>query len=93
MRHKVSGRRLGRDTAHRKALIKNQIADLFCNGQIVTTLAKAKMMRPPAEKLITIAKRGLVNGGYTRIIKLGKRPGDYADMAILMLVSDDEDES
>lgn len=140
MRHRVHGRKLGRDSAHRRALIKNQVADLICNGQITTTLAKARTMRPVAERLITVAKRGLaadekakevharrtvaarlprirtyeddqgyyvdVNvirhlfdevapryaerpGGYTRIMKLGKRPGDNADMAILMLVEED----
>jgi large subunit ribosomal protein L17 len=140
MRHRVHGRKLGRDSAHRRALIKNQVADLICNGQITTTLAKARTMRPVAERLITVAKRGLAAddkakevharrtvaarlprirtyedeegyyvdvdvirhlfnevaprfaerpGGYTRIMKLGKRPGDNADMAILMLVEED----
>ncbi|MFO7539921.1 MAG: 50S ribosomal protein L17 [Chloroflexota bacterium] len=139
MRHRVHGRKLGRDSAHRRSLIKNQIADLYCNGQITTTLAKARTVRPVAERLITVAKRGLAAddkaqevharrtiaarlprtrsfedeqgyyvevdvirqlfdevaprytdrpGGYTRILKLGKRPGDNADMAILMLVEE-----
>lgn len=139
MRHRMSGRRLGRDTSHRNALRKNLIADLICHEQILTTEGKARMLRPAAEKIITLAKRGLVkgaddpanvvharrlaaariarnreveddkgyleevdvikklfdeiapryaerNGGYTRMIKVGKRPGDNADMAILMLV-------
>jgi large subunit ribosomal protein L17 len=142
MRHRVHGRKLGRDSAHRRSLIKNQVADLLCHGQITTTLAKARTIRPVAERLITVAKRGLVAGesdkakevnarrlaaarlprirtfedeqgyyqdidvvqqlfgevaplyrdrpgGYTRILKLGKRPGDNADMAILMLVEED----
>ena len=142
MRHKVKGRGLGRDSAHRKALRKNLIADLICHEQILTTEAKARMIRPEAEKMITLAKRGLVKaetnpadgvyarrlavsrlsryrsvtdefgnseeidvvqklfdevaprysdrpGGYTRIIKLGKRSGDNADMAMLMLINDE----
>lgn len=142
MRHRVSGRRLGRDTGHRNALRKNMIADLFCHEQILTTEAKARMLRPAAEKVITLAKRGLANGaddparevharrlaaarvahvreyededgyleevniikklfeeiapryaerngGYTRMIKMGKRPGDNADMAVLMLVDEE----
>ena len=62
MRHRVSGRRLGRDTSHRKALRKNMIADLICHEQILTTEAKARMLRPAAEKMITLAKRGLAKG-------------------------------
>lgn len=141
MRHRVSGRRLGRDTAHRKALRKNMIAELIAHEQILTTEAKARMLRPAAEKIITLAKRGLVKGekdpaqtiharrlaaariarfrqvkdedgiedvdvvkklfediapryadrpgGYTRMVKLGKRSGDNADMALLMLVSEE----
>lgn len=142
MRHKVHGRRLGRDTAHRNALRKNLVADLICHEQIITTEAKARTIRPEAEKMITLAKRslakqddnpaGVVNarrlaaarlprvrivkdkdedafeevdvvqklfnviapryaerpGGYTRMVKLGKRAGDNADMAVLMLVED-----
>jgi large subunit ribosomal protein L17 len=139
MRHRVKGRRLGRDTSHRNALRKNLIADLICKEQILTTEGKARMLRPAAEKIITLAKRGLAkgaddpaqvvharrlaaarvartrefededgyleevdvvkklfddiaprfserNGGYTRMIKVGRRPGDNADMAIVMLV-------
>lgn len=140
MRHRVHGRKLGRDTAHRSALRKNLVADLLCHEQIITTEAKARTIRPLAEKTITLAKRGLAKGGaqevharrlaaarlpknrvvvdedggqeqvdvvkhlfeeiapryanrpggYTRMVKLGKRPGDNADMAILMLVDDEE---
>ena len=141
MRHRLHGRRLGRDTSHRKALRKNLIADLICLEQVLTTEAKARMLRPAAEKVITMAKRGIVAGennpaaeiharrltasrviksksyedaegyttdydvvqklfseiapryadrpgGYTRLIKIGKRPGDNADMAVLMLVEE-----
>ena len=137
MRHRVQGRRLGRDAAHRKALRKNMVADLICHEKIVTTEAKARMLRPVAEKMITLAKRGIVNGkadparevharrlaasrlpkvrvvdgeevnvvkrlfddiapryaerpgGYTRMVKMGKRPGDNAEMAVLMLVDEE----
>ncbi len=122
MRHRVMGRHLGRDSAHRKALFSNLIRDLYIHGRITTTDAKARAIRADAEKLITKAKHGLAdggnrvhsqrmvvaylrdqtvakklfdeiaplfmerNGGYTRIIKLGKRQGDAADMAIIELV-------
>lgn len=56
MRHKVRGRRLGRNTSHRTALKRNLISALLEHGRIVTTLAKAKEYRPFAEKLITLAK-------------------------------------
>lgn len=143
MRHKVHGRRLGRSKSHRKALRGNMIADLLCYGKITTTEAKARTIRPAAEKMITMAKRGLVKGednpavtiharrlaaarlpkkrvveddigyfeevdviqqlfdeiapryadrpgGYTRMVKIGRRPGDNAEMAVLMLVEGDE---
>ncbi len=139
MRHRVHGRRLSRDTGHRRALRKNLISDLFAHEQVLTTEAKARMLRPAAEKIITLAKKGITKGadnpaaevharrlaaarisrnrtqiddsgdevavdiiqklfndiapryasrpgGYTRLVKIGKRPGDNADMAVLMLV-------
>ncbi len=122
MRHNIKGRRLGRDSAHRKSLFRNLIKDLYSHERIVTTEAKARAVRSDAEKLITKAKRGLADGGnrvhaqrqvvaylndkpiatklfddiapryserpggYTRIIKLGQRQGDGADMVILELV-------
>ncbi len=128
MRHGISGRRLGRDSAHRKALFRNLIKDLYTHERIQTTEAKARSIRADAEKLITKAKHGLAeggnrvhaqrqvvaflddktvakklfdeiaprymtrNGGYTRMIKLGKRPGDAADMALLELVESAETE-
>jgi large subunit ribosomal protein L17 len=116
MRHQKSGRKLGRDSAHRKALYANLAASLFEHGRIKTTLAKAKEVRPVAEELITLGKRGdlaahrqavaflrskpVVHhlfaeiaprfadrpGGYTRIVKIGPRQGDAAEMAYLELV-------
>lgn len=113
MRHQRKGRSLGRDSAHRKALYANLTGELVEHGRITTTLAKAKEVRPVAEKMVTLGKRGDLharrqakaflrsgdvvhalfadvapkfaerNGGYTRIVKLGPRPGDNAEMAIL----------
>ena len=58
MRHRKSGRHLGRDSAHRKALYRNLVTDLFRYERIVTTSAKAKEIRPLAERIITLGKRG-----------------------------------
>ncbi len=58
MRHRVSGRKLSRDTAQRKALLRGLATGLFKHGSIQTTEAKAKALRPVAEKLVTLAKRG-----------------------------------
>jgi len=110
------GPRFGRDPAHQRLMMANLAASLFEAGGIVTTEAKAKALRPYAEKLITKAKKGGVhrqrlvvaaihdkdathrlfveigpryadrNGGYTRILKLGPRPGDAAPMARIELV-------
>lgn len=116
MRHAVRGRKLGRTTSHRLALLRNQLASLVEHGRIKTTLAKAKELRPVAEKVITQGKHGTVqslrrvrrwlpdrtlvqkvsqeiaprfaerNGGYLRIVKLGPRPGDGAEQALLEFV-------
>ena len=58
MRHKVAGRRLGRTTPHRVAMLRNMVTSLFAHERIVTTVQKAKELRPVAEKMITLAKRG-----------------------------------
>ena len=58
MRHKKSGRKLGRTSAHREAMFRNMVTSLFEHERIVTTTQKAKELRPIAEKLITLAKRG-----------------------------------
>ena len=63
MRHRIVGRRLGRDSAHRKALFRNLIKDLFAYERITTTEAKARSIRGDAEKLITKAKRGISENG------------------------------
>ena len=116
MRHHRSGKKLGRDSAHRKALYSNLSGSLIEHGRIKTTLAKAKAVKPIAEKMITLGRRGdlaarrqalaylrsndVVHmlfaevaprfadrpGGYTRIVKLGPRAGDAAEMVYLEFV-------
>ena len=58
MRHRKAGKKLSRQTSHRKALMRNLVTELLRHGKIRTTLAKAKAMRSPAEKMITLGKRG-----------------------------------
>jgi large subunit ribosomal protein L17 len=58
MRHRNSGKRLGRNTSHRTAMMRNMVTSLFEHEKITTTDARAKELRPMAEKLITLAKRG-----------------------------------
>ena len=58
MRHACAGRQFGRDTGHRKALLRMLVASLLRNEKIETTSAKAKEIRPLAEKMITLGKRG-----------------------------------
>lgn len=58
MRHQNSGKRLGRNTSHRKAMLRNLVTSLLTHEKITTTDARAKAVRPLAEKLITMAKRG-----------------------------------
>lgn len=129
MRHQRRGRKLGRDSAHRKALMMNLAGELIEHGRIRTTVAKAKELRPYVERLVTRAGKGTLHdrrvietrlrmhdkaakrqastleqrqhtivdklmndiaprfkdrpGGYTRILKLGPRPGDNAEMALI----------
>ena len=96
------GRRFGGNAAHQRLMMANLAASLFAAEGIVTTEAKAKALRPVAEKLITKARRADAdpdvklhqirpryaerNGGYTRILKLGPRQGDNAPMARIELV-------
>ncbi len=58
MRHRAKGRQLSRTASHRRALLNNMATSLFAHGKIVTTTAKAKELRPFAERLITLARRG-----------------------------------
>ena len=70
MRHRKSGRKLNRDSAHRKAMFANMASALIKHEQIKTTLPKAKELRPIVEKLVTLAKRGDLHArrlAYARI--------------------------
>jgi large subunit ribosomal protein L17 len=71
MRHGISGRKLGRRTGHRKALLRNMAAALIKHEQITTTLPKAKELRPYVEKLITLAKRGGLSNRRLAMRRLG----------------------
>ena len=97
MRHGCAGRQFGRDTSHRKALLRMLVTSLLKNEKIETTVAKAKEIRPLAEKMITLAKRGdlharrqalsfINDGGYTRVVLTRTRSGDAAPMAVIELV-------
>ncbi len=116
MRHRKKGRALSRTVSHKKATMRNMATSLFSHERIETTTAKAKDLRPFAERLITLGKRGDLHarrlagrliadrqvlgklfddigprfterpGGYTRILKLGNRRGDAAEMALIELV-------
>ena len=113
MRHQKKTIKLGRTAEHRKALLANQVCSLIEHQRIKTTLAKAKAVRPLAERLVTLGKNGSIharrtafatlrqknavkklfediaprsaerNGGYTRIVKLGQRKSDSAQMAFI----------
>jgi large subunit ribosomal protein L17 len=116
MRHRRSGRKLGRDASHRKSLYANLTSALIEHGRIKTTAAKAKEVKPVAEQMITLGRRGGVParrqalkylrsqdvvhklfsdvgprfadrpGGYSRIVRIGPRQGDAAEMVYLELV-------
>ena len=116
MRHQRAGKKLGRDSAHRRSLYANLAGALIEHGRIRTTEAKAKAVKPLAEQMVTLGRRGdlaarrqaiatlrskdVVHqlfadvaprfvdrpGGYTRIVKLGPRQGDAADMVYLEFV-------
>jgi large subunit ribosomal protein L17 len=125
MRHRVAHRKLGRVTEHRIAMLRNQATALLRHEHLVTTVPRAKELRPFVERLITIAKRGVAAGeangktltarrlvmqdlqdravvgklfdtlaprfegrpgGYTRLLRLGYRRGDSAEIAQVELV-------
>jgi len=116
MRHLVKSKKLRRNTAQRRALLRNLVTSFLEKERIRTTLAKTKATRPLAEKMITLAKKNTLHtrrqalqfinrkpvvkklfeelgprfserpGGYTRIVKIGPRAGDGAEMAILELI-------
>ncbi len=70
MRHRVTGRRLGRTSEHRKALGMNLLTSLLRHHRIITTLAKAKEYRPHAEKLVTLGKEGKTIVNIRRALKI-----------------------
>ena len=126
MRHRVAGKKLSRTADQRRALRRNLVTELLRHERIRTTRAKAEAIQGQAEKLITLAKRGLAAaeeepssgvtarrraaarlndpevvrklfdeiapryvsrpGGYTRMLKLGLRKGDAAELVVLELV-------
>ncbi len=73
MRHRVAGKRLGRDSEHRLAMRRNMVASLFEHETISTTIQKAKDVKPFAEKLITLAKKGTLAARRRAIALLGDR--------------------
>ena len=70
MRHKLGYKKLNRTSEHRKALIKNMLNSLIKYEQIITTLPKAKLLRPQAEKLITLGKKKNLTNTRVLISKL-----------------------
>ncbi|MFA6659702.1 MAG: 50S ribosomal protein L17 [Lentisphaerae bacterium] len=120
MRHRVHTFKIGRTSAHRKAMLANMISSLIENGSIRTTMVKAKEARRFADRMVTLGKKGTLhhrrqaisflrdkdavkklfdeiaptfaerNGGYTRIMLLGTRQGDGAEMCILQFTNNDE---
>lgn len=116
MRHRVAGVKLGRSTAHRRALLRNLVTALLEHEAVRTTDAKAKELRRWGDRMITLGKGGSLharrraatiiqrrsvlkklfdeiapryrsrNGGYTRIVKLGRRHGDAAPVSLVELV-------
>jgi len=113
MRHLKAGRKLGMDTSHRLAVLRNMVTSLIKYERIQTTDTRAKELRRLADKMVTLGKRGdlharrlamrvirekqiakklfdeiaprfaTVNGGYTRIIKIGRRHGDNAPISVI----------
>ena len=73
MRHRVAGRRLGRTKEHRLAMRRNLVASLIQHETISTTIEKAKEVKPFAEKLITLAKKGTLSARRLAISRLGNR--------------------
>ena len=73
MRHMKSGRKLGRNASHRAAMKKNMAASLFEHESIITTVAKAKELRPFAERLITLAKKNTLHNNRLVVARLGSR--------------------
>lgn len=73
MRHKKLGRRFGRQSAHRQAMFSNMAAALIKHEQIVTTLPKAKELKPIVDKLVTLGKRGDLHARRQAISQIGDK--------------------
>ena len=116
MRHLVSGHKLGKQPAHRRAVLRNLVTNLIEKERIHTTILRARAARPLAERMITLGKRDSLHarrqaaaflttpgatqklfsdlaprfadrpGGYTRIVRVGWRIGDGAELAILEFI-------
>ena len=116
MRHKLAGRKLSRNTAHRMLMLRNMTTDLIRHESIKTTDAKAREVKRMVDKIITHGKKGTLHnrrqasailtdetvlrkvfedlavryagrdGGYTRMVKIGVRSGDAAEMAVVELM-------
>lgn len=116
MRHNKQYAKLGRESSHRRAMLRNMATSFLIEGRIATSVEKAKAVKPIVEKLVTLGKRGDLHarrralaylykkeavsalfgkyadrfkereGGYTRIVKLGKRFGDGMNSCFLELV-------
>ncbi len=123
MRHRKKGKKLSRKAGHRDKLIRNLLTQLFEHGQIETTLAKAKAVKPRIDKVVTIAKKDTPpsrerlkkmlfsqeafdniygkykddlsqrDSGYSRIIRLRRRPGDNSQIVLIDLLVDDSKKS
>ena len=121
MRHRKGGFKLGRNTSHRRALLRNLVTSVILNDRIQTTITKCKASRPLIEKMVTLGKNGSVharrqalaylmtpesvdrlfktvapryatrNGGYTRIVRIGKRQGDNAEVAYIELLDAEQE--
>ncbi len=121
MRHRNAGFKLGRNTSHRRAMLRNLVTSIILMDRVETTITKCKASRPLVEKMITLGKRGTVHarrqaaaylmtpeavdrlfnivspryatrpGGYLRIVRIGARQGDAAEMAIIELLGAEQE--
>ena len=121
MRHRNAGFKLGRNTSHRRAMLRNLVTSIILLDRVETTITKCKASRPIVEKMITLGKKGTVHarrqaaaylmtaeavdrlfnvvaprystrpGGYLRIVRIGQRQGDAAEMAIIELLGAEQE--
>ena len=121
MRHRNAGFKLGRNTSHRRAVLRNLVTSIVMMDRIETTITKCKASKPLVEKMITLGKRadvhsrrqaaaylmtaeavdrlfgvvapryGSRNGGYSRIVRVGPRKGDAAEMAFIELLGAEQE--